>query len=262
VGDSVRASLRDLVVQRLGQTSYVVTSSGFFREQLASDIQADQQFGANGFGSACPLISLQAQVTHESSKRVASAVKVYGVDDRFWRFNARERTGPQNRTVYISQTLATELGAQTGDAVLLRLEKPSDIPLESLHSKKEDLGKTLRLNLNKILDSTALGEFSIQPQQSGVRAVFVPLKLLQTELEQPDKVNLILVSETSPSNVATVNEIVRRRITLEALGIKLRPLNEYAISLEHESEMISDSLDHSARKAANSFSMAPIGVFS
>ena len=32
VGDSVRASLRDLVLQRLGQTDRVVLSQGFFRE--------------------------------------------------------------------------------------------------------------------------------------------------------------------------------------------------------------------------------------
>ena len=37
VGDSVRGSLRDLVVQRLGHTDQVVLSSGFFREQLADD---------------------------------------------------------------------------------------------------------------------------------------------------------------------------------------------------------------------------------
>ena len=36
VGDSVRGSLRDLVVGRLGRTDYVVASSGFFREQLAA----------------------------------------------------------------------------------------------------------------------------------------------------------------------------------------------------------------------------------
>ena len=265
VGDSVRASLRDLVVQRLGQTSFVVTSSGFFREQLATDIQEDPQFGTNGFALACPLISIQAQATHEASKRVASAIKLYGVDDRFWKFNGRDRTGPQNRTVYISQTLATELGANAGDPLLLRLEKPSDIPLESLHSKKDDLGKTLRLNLAEILDSAALGEFSIQPQQSGVRAVFVPLKLLQTELEQPEKVNLILVSERSRSNVAALNEIMRRRITFEDLGIKLRTLkvdNQSILSLEHESKMVSNSLDAAVRKAAQSLSMRPIGVFS
>ena len=34
VGDSVRASLRDLVLSRLGKTQAVVTSVQFFREQL------------------------------------------------------------------------------------------------------------------------------------------------------------------------------------------------------------------------------------
>ncbi len=267
VGDSVRASLRDLVVQRLGQTSYVVTSSGFFREKLAGDVQSDTQFGASGFASACPLIALQAQVTHESSKRVASTIKLYGVDDRFWKFNRRDQTGPQNRSAYLSQTLVNELGATAGDAVLLRLEKPSDIPLESLHSKKEDLGKTLRLNLSQVLDSSALGEFSIQPQQSGVRAIFVPLKLLQTELEQPDKVNLILVSERSNSNAnaGALNTILRERITLEDLGIKLRTLkvdDQSVISLEHESRMIGDTLDAGTRQTATGLSLRSTGVFS
>ena len=265
VGDSVRTSLRNLVVERLGQTSYVVTSSGFFREQLVTDIQKDPQFPTSGFASACPLIALQAQATHESSKRVASAIKLYGVDDRFWAFNGRDRTGPQNRSLFMSQTLANELGAKAGDSVLLRLEKPSDIPLESLHSKKDDLGKAIRFNLSDILDSSALGEFSIQPQQSGVRAIFVPLKLLQTELEQPDKVNLILVSETSRSNAAALDEIVRRRVTFEDLGIKMRALNidnKSVISLEHESKMISGSLDSATRQAAERLSTSVTGVFS
>ena len=194
VGDSVRASLRDLVIQRLGQTSFVVTSTGFFREQLAGDIQNDPQFASNGFTAACPLILLEGTITHESSKRVASGIKVYGVDERFWRFNNKDATSPQNRSIFISQTLSNELGASIGDSTLLQIEKPSDIPLESLHSKKEDVGRTLRLSISNVLGADALGEFSIHPQQAGVRAIFVPLKLLQRELEQPDKVNLILVS--------------------------------------------------------------------
>jgi putative ABC transport system permease protein len=54
VGDSVRGSLRDLVVGRLGKTDYVVTSTGFFREQLAADLQtqraADRTQGRAGTG--------------------------------------------------------------------------------------------------------------------------------------------------------------------------------------------------------------------
>ena len=39
VGDSVRASLRDLVLHRLGKTDYVISTSEFFREQLEGDFR-------------------------------------------------------------------------------------------------------------------------------------------------------------------------------------------------------------------------------
>jgi putative ABC transport system permease protein len=50
VGDSVRASLRDLVLARLGNTDYVVARNGFFREDLAA------AFGKTG-QEACPIIA-------------------------------------------------------------------------------------------------------------------------------------------------------------------------------------------------------------
>ncbi|HKE60659.1 MAG TPA: hypothetical protein VKB46_28325, partial [Pyrinomonadaceae bacterium] len=150
VGDSVRASLRDLVTQRLGQTSFIIPSRNFLRAQLATDIQTDPQFLAGGFIDACPLISLPGTVTHESSKRVASTIKVYGVDERFWAFNRQAGPGPQNREAFLSAGLARELGVNLGDSLLLQVEKPSEIPLESLHSKKDQLAKTLRLTVSKI----------------------------------------------------------------------------------------------------------------
>jgi len=259
VGDSVRASLRNLVVERLGQTSFVVTSPNFFRAQLASDIQNDSRFVASGFRSVCPLISLEGTVTHEASKRVASSIRVYGVDDRFWTFNQREGTGPKNRNSFISESLARELGTTGSDSLLLQIQKPSEIPLESLHSKKEDLGKTLRLTLSGVLSAEALGEFSIQAQQSGVRAVYVPLDRLQSEIEQTDKVNLLLISETTGSESTVketvLNSILRERVTLADLGVQLRPVmleDQASISLEHESKVIDDVLARVATETADS----------
>src|SRR5881392_1187453 len=85
VGDSVRGSLRDLVLQRLGTTDRVVSSPGFFREALADDLRADSTFVAS-FAALCPMIAVQGIVTDQTSGRRASRVQVYGVDDRFWRF--------------------------------------------------------------------------------------------------------------------------------------------------------------------------------
>ncbi len=261
VGDSVRASLRDLVVQRLGETDQVITSSGFFRDQLANDLQSDPQFAAAGLAAACPLIALPGTVTHEPSKRVGSAIKVYGVDERFWRFHQLAgRQPPQNREAFLSESFARELGAAVGDSIVLRVEKPSAIPIESLHSRKEDLGSTVRLTVRQTLGSEVLGEFSLQAQQGAVRAVFVPLSLLQKELDQAGKTNLILIAENSPGASQTTNQpastpvlerLLKDKASLEDYGVKLRVLNaQQTFSIESSAGFIPDALADRVEAAA------------
>src|SRR6267142_1294414 len=76
VGDSVRSSLRDLVLHRLGKTDYVINTTEFFREQLPAELQKHSQFASDGFAAACPLIMLEGNVGHESNKRRATVVRV------------------------------------------------------------------------------------------------------------------------------------------------------------------------------------------
>src|SRR6185369_2166588 len=123
VGDSVRGSLRDLFVQRLGRTDHIVVSTSFFREKLSDELQADPRF-ARAFSGACPLIALNGLVTDEQSRRRASGVQVYGVDDRFWKFHSREPVkAPSEREVLLSPDLAREMGTGARQSILLRIEK-------------------------------------------------------------------------------------------------------------------------------------------
>src|SRR4029079_17936311 len=139
VGDSVRGSLRALVLERLGRTDRVVLSDGFFREALAGDLESDPGFRA-AFTGAAPILVMQGLVTEQASRRRASKVQVYGVDDRFWRFHQLTRSAPANRDALLSRALAADVGAADGSTVLLRLETPSAIPIESVHGQKDDLG--------------------------------------------------------------------------------------------------------------------------
>jgi putative ABC transport system permease protein len=275
VGDSVRASLRDLFLQRLGKTDQVISATEFFREQLAGEIQSHKEFAAGGFHATCPLIELEGSVSHQTSGRRATAVRVYGVDERFWKFHGQdENQAPQNREVFMSDSLALELGARSGDALLLRIEKPSAIPVESLHGRKEDLGRTLRLTMSAALAADALGEFSVQPQQSPVRAVFVSLKLLQKELGQEGKVNTTLISESpnagrqsgAPDEAArssSLEKITKETATLEDYGVRLRSLpQQQSIALERSSTLIDDPLAETGRTVANSLSLRTAAVLS
>ena len=174
VGDSVRGSLRDLVVGRLGKTDYVVISTGFFREQLA-DRPAENSGASAAVSGVVPLVAANAMVSVQQTGRKAGQVRVYGVDDRFWRFHGVEGvSGPSSRDAYVSPALASQISAAADSVILVSVQRPTDIPLESLHGRRNDLGRTLRLTVRRVLPSNLLGEFALDPQQGDVRAVFVP----------------------------------------------------------------------------------------
>src|SRR5579862_9211168 len=178
VGDSVKASLHDLVLARLGKTEAVVSSAQFFREQLSTEVP-----------SSTPLIVLQGIVSHEKDGRRAAHVSIYGVDDRFWQFHGVSSHTTANNEMQLSPALARELGAIAGDTVLLRVEKPSAIPKESMVGRKDDSGRTIRLEVKSVLQPSELGEFALQPTQGDVYAAFVPLRRLQRDLVQTGRVN-------------------------------------------------------------------------
>ena len=223
VGDSVRASLRDLVLSRLGNTEFLVSSGGFFREKLAEEL-----------GPACPLITLVGVAAHEPSGRRSGGVQVYGVDERFWKFQGEAGEAPRGREVLLSAALAEELGSKAGDTILLRVAKPSAIPLESLHGRKENTGQTIRLTMSGV----AKRDFSLRPQQGDVRAVYVPLARLQRDLGLANKVNTILAGHQQD-----LQRVLKQRYRLEDLGLRLRHLETPdGWSLESDSGMIPDAL--------------------
>jgi ABC-type antimicrobial peptide transport system permease subunit len=251
IGESVRVSLRDLSSQRLGKTDDLISSANFFREQLAADLEQ----------ATCPMIALEGVVVHETSKRRAGGVKIYGVDERFWKFHGVAGvTAPENRNAYVSQSLASELGSSPGESLVLRIEKPSDIPVESLHGRKEDPGKTIRLSVASILGSENLGEFSLQPQQGTVRAIFVSLRFLQQELERNDRVNTILMARSAATQ--SIATLLKSKTTLDDLGLKLRTINDQTMSLESDSKILNEHIITAANQAAKALSLRTVPVLS
>ena len=273
VGASVRGSLHELALLRLGSVDQVVTSGGFFREALADDLRSATDLAAT-FGDVCPLIILEGFVTHQENGRRASGVQVYGVDERFWRFHGRDPSGraPDRNDVLLSEGLARELGGQAGDALLVRVEKPSAIPASSLHGRKGDVGRTVRLSIRAVVSADELGEFSVRPQQGLARSVFVSLERLQRDLERPGQVNTILLgvggggvvvgasTDNNAARVALVETSLRERVTLEDLGIKLRTLPAPSalstlIIMEADAGLLSDEVAEAGRSAAEALGM-------
>ncbi len=222
VGDSVRASLRDLVLSRLGNTESVVTSQGFFREKLAREI-----------GPACPMIAVDGIVAHESSGRRTTRVQVYGVDERFWKFQREEGEAPRVRQILLSAALAQELGSKPGDSILLRVQKPSAIPLESMHGRKDNVGQTIRMTMSGTAAARLLPASPTGRRARGVRAA-------RQVAARSGRAGQGEYHSCGPP--AGPQRVLKQRYRLEDLGLRLRRLEAPDCwSLDSDAGMIADA---------------------
>ena len=221
---------------------------GFFREDLSNDLK-----GALGASATAPLIVADAFVTLESSGRRASKVIVYGVDERFWSFHGL--APPEG--VMVSPALASEVGAKEGDVLLTRLQKPSEVPIESLFGRKEDVGRTVRLTLAGVLPRDRLGEFSVRPQQADVRAVFAPIRRLQRDLAVPGQVNTVLVAGGERTDAR-----LRTALQLEDLGVRVATVDSpKAVVIDSSNGIVSEAFETAARGAVSRLGLQPAPVF-
>jgi hypothetical protein len=259
VGDSVRGSLRELALGRLGRTESVVASAGFFREDLSNDIATHAAPGGSAPESSpatAPLLVANGFVTHEASGRRAAGVNVYGVDDRFWTFHGHDPA----EGVHLSPALARELGAAADEVILLRLRRPSEIPLESLFGRKEDIGRTIRLTLGGVLPRERLGEFALRPQQSEVRAIVAPLGRIQRDLDVEGMVNTVLIGGTPDGG--DVSAAVRLALRLEDLGVRVETIGDPPmLVVESATGILNDALERASRLAGQKLGLTPLPIF-
>ncbi|MBP1595709.1 MAG: FtsX-like permease family protein [Acidobacteria bacterium] len=261
VGRSVRDSLRDMVILRIGATGTVVSADHFFREELATELISSHQRSAPVSG--CPIIFLPGVVVHEATGARALDVNVYGVDERFWKFHGVEQVQMEARTALIGEPLAGAIRARAGDSLLLRIETQQGVPRESLFGRRETVGRTVRLACGDILSAERLGEFALRPAQGNIHSIFVPLQRLQRELAQPSRANAILLaSDSQPGDAGMYDDLLKQHSTLEDAGVKLRPLPTLnAISVESVRVLLDEPLAQAAFAASAEAGMRASGVF-
>ena len=254
VGASVKASLRELAVSRLGRTEALVASTGFFTPGLV-DAFATSRVPAAGF------IALDGLAADGANQRRAANVAIYGVDDQFFVFHGFPVPGGDEgafagRQALVSPALARDLGVKAGDSVLARLPNPSLVPSSTLHGRRDATGKTMRATVRAVLPDSGLGVFSLRPNQGDVRAIYLPLSRVQREIERPDRINAIVSG--APGGAA---DLVRRAMTLADAGLSLRPTAGAARSLESDSGIIGDRPAAAARRALATAASSPVFAY-
>ena len=154
VGASVRASLARLATRRLGRTDVGHRRrSGRSREALAARLR---QASAPAIAAAAPILALQGIVRHPTSGRRAAACPVYGVDERFFAFHGVDGRAAGESDAFGSVPASRPSSARRrATTVLVRVARPTDIPVDSLHGRKDEVGRTMRLRSAATLDPAA-----------------------------------------------------------------------------------------------------------
>jgi hypothetical protein len=223
--DSEAASIRAAASHRVGRAAYVVSSRTFFREQLAEDV------ARTGGWRTCPIIEV------DGATPKARSVKVYGVDDRFWKIQGRTPPASGTRT-------------------MLRIDKPSPVPAETAFGPKSE--EPLFLDTPVFDDA-----FSLAEGPDNVPSVFVPYELLQQSLNQPGRANRILVAARVPeSEAARIAEAVRERSEPDDVGVTFSDPEDGGTIVKSDSIVMPDTLVSAITSAAQNLDVPVSLTFS
>ncbi|NBV22202.1 MAG: ABC transporter permease, partial [Proteobacteria bacterium] len=212
VGDSVRGSLRDMALARLGKVeAAMATGDRLFRAELATNLQA------------APVLVLPGTVNSADGSRRANRVHVLGVDESFWKLAEKApsfATIPADGVV-LNQPLADQLGAKPGDEVLLRVSKVSALSQDVALTSRDGQTVGLRLRVHAVVGKAELGRFSLQANQIAPFNAFVSLPQLQNKVGAAHKANLA-VNDWSirPRDKSAFMDFIRTaRRLFEQLGL-------------------------------------------
>ncbi len=252
VGDSLRGSLRELALGRLGKVDWAVLAERPFRQRLAGELAV-----LDGV-TAVPALTVRGSATAAESGARASTVALWGVPESFGELQPElaaldlaARSGPFPSAA-VSHALATELGVEPGSQLVLSFQRPSDVPRETIVGRDDtdDTIETLRVTVTDVLPDRGAGGFGLEPSQGRPLTVYVALDRLQRALlgRGSDRVNAVL---GAGGTTQAVEAALPGLLDLDDLGLKLRQAPE-AVTVESRQFVLDPQREAAIEEAARS----------
>ena len=219
VGDSVRASLREQALARVGR----VGAALIVHERYVGADLADRVAAELGAASVAPVLSLPAFASVPGRDAKAGIVNAYGVDERFFALGpSGEGTAPGPGQALLSDRLASQLGVSAGDTILVRVEKPSYLPRDMVMSDIDEVSFGVRVTVAGTVADGGFGRFGLSATQVPPFNVFLSLPWMQQELELPGRANMILVGGAAAELVSRADDALRSCWGIGDAGLSVR----------------------------------------
>lgn len=296
VGDSVRESLKQMSLDRLGRIDLAVHSHRFFRQDVGEKLpESDPKYVAT-FETPVPALILDgALVREDEDGKVldrAGRIQIYGIDERFagvsefsadtipTSFEDKETLETITEAV-LSDRVATAIQASAGDLLKLYVELPANIPRDALLGDRDaQQHQEISLTVKSILPATSkVGRFDLNPAQQLPLTMFVPLSVLQEELGlskivrsrefpdgRPSRINALFLATEDPEAAVTeqaektaeeADEFLARQLALTDVGLRITQHDERGyISIESEQLVLDKVLSELVIETANAQGLA------
>lgn len=194
VGDSMRGSLRELTIERLGRTDSILAPGLFFESE---GIVPDSVESTALIFFPTGVIETRDEA---GNTRRAGAVQLIASDEGFWDLDtAGVRPGqmPDDQGVVLNESTAAELGVLVGDEVTVRLPNEQAVPADSPLGRRDIRSEGLpRLKVVAIIPDRGLGRFSLSPSQAAPQNVYLSRSLVAETLDREGQANVILLAQS------------------------------------------------------------------
>lgn len=255
VGDSVRGSLRERALERLGAIDHAVLAPGWCREELASELASRPELAAPR--GVVPLIVARGRVESGDGGGAVAGVNIFAVPPTFWGFWPRTTNlavdDLRGQTAWLNQRLASAIAAKLDGDVLIRIEKATDVAAETPTGERADRVRTLRVTAERVIEDRGPGLFRLDNAQEGAFNLFLPLSLLQRALDREGLVNALLVSTETLLDAEQFRTLFRSTWRLADAGLSLASNEELGyVRLESRELLLTGAVLEAAQAAANS----------
>jgi ABC-type antimicrobial peptide transport system permease subunit len=235
VGDSMRESLRERAVRRLGWVHFALAAQDrLISAKLTNSIPSATHHAPD---HATLALAFPGTISREDGGARANKISIFGVEAAFWGAASNRLDIPPN-SVVLSHALAEQLGARPGEEVLVRSRKPSSLSREIAVTRHNEETSALRLRIYALTEAESMGDFVLRSAPTPPLNAFVRLDELSRSLEVEGKANLLLAGRFSWLNEAqglkTLNDSLRQPLPIDSLGFSFREASGQKLELRSQ----------------------------
>jgi putative ABC transport system permease protein len=220
-GKSVKESLKKSASGRLGNTGILISSGvRFINPDLAKRIKTNSGINCTG------ILELNGYCQGLTSQKKAFNTHIFGVRKDFFIFQGHDSIDIKPGEVSVNKRLADYLGIKSGDELIIRFKKISDIPSDAPFASTGDPGRSVVLTVGTILDPSLNGNFSLSISQITPFNIFANPEDLEEDQSTVSKANRILVNRNNLKSLQNVSEALQKNLLPTDIGLRLRKVNK------------------------------------